>query len=173
MLSYPFPFVTQPQHVDKVDASSSEYHNSLRSKNIPITSKDHLHRTASELQLRADEQIAEQRDYIFFSRVVNGIHQSMVEGQPKGKLQAEGQLCLRRVLDARQMPTGFTICSTALLTPTSPAMSGYESDIGLPLEDDDSLIYAPLLADLHAIASEAMAISHHADDPGMIFELDL
>lgn len=52
----------------------------IRSKSIPISSS-HFHRTASEIQLYLDEQIAEQRDYVFYSRLVNGIRNNQSTGK--------------------------------------------------------------------------------------------
>lgn len=58
--------------------TSQETH---RSSNIPLPSS-HVHRTASELQLRLEEEVAEARDLNMFYRMVNGIREKQQAKDP-------------------------------------------------------------------------------------------
>lgn len=52
-----------------------------RSSNIPLPSS-HVHRTASELQLRLDQEVAEARDLNMFYRLVNGVREKQQVKDP-------------------------------------------------------------------------------------------
>jgi hypothetical protein len=86
----PAPACEQAQE----DSTSDQF----KSQSIPICKN--LHRTLSEVQLCADEQLAEQRDYAFFSRIVNGISKSQTSGTNQ-YLQMENQVCLAHIIQTR------------------------------------------------------------------------
>ena len=72
--------------------------NSTRSQSIPIT--EGLYRTASEIQLCLDEEVAEQRDFAFYARLMNGISLSHSKGS-NWVLQRENQDCLLHIMQTR------------------------------------------------------------------------
>jgi hypothetical protein len=172
-----YPFGYFPHHAD--NSSPSQHHTGMRrSQNIPIHPEGPVKRSFSEIQLCADQQIAEQRDYLFFSRVIHGIQQSMVEGQPYGKLQVENNLCLRHVFETRldnetvvfngSPPITTEVVPIGLVMPEEP-------NVGLPLdeEEDHPTTMSSLPHLIYRITSDALSLTQHADDCGMIFELDL
>lgn len=71
---------------------------SPKSQNIPI-SKPVL-RTASEAQLCLDEQIADQRDYVFYSRLVKGISRTQTKSHDMC-LRMENHRCLAHITQTR------------------------------------------------------------------------
>lgn len=74
--------------------------NKSKSASIPISPKS-IRRTASENQLSEDEAMADYKDYIFYSRIVNGI--SRQNSQRKDvQLLYENQLCLGNIMRTRQ-----------------------------------------------------------------------
>ena len=74
--------------------------NKSKSASIPISPKS-IRRTASENQLSEDEAMADYKDYIMYSRIVNGI--SRQNSQRKDvQLLYENQLCLGNIMRTRQ-----------------------------------------------------------------------
>ena len=74
--------------------------NKSKSASIPISPKS-IRRTASENQLSEDEAMADYKDYIVYSRIVNGI--SRQNSQRKDvQLLYENQLCLGNIMRTRQ-----------------------------------------------------------------------
>jgi len=71
-----------PRHFNNKDRPTL-----LRSKSIPI--RDVIKRTPSELQLREEEEVADFRDYLMFTRIVDGMT----------KRQADSQDCRSRLVN--------------------------------------------------------------------------
>jgi hypothetical protein len=69
---------------------------------IPIThNSSSLRRTASETQLSEDEAEADYKDFLFYSRVVNGIISKQHSFYEDGSLKQETQQCLESIVRAR------------------------------------------------------------------------
>jgi hypothetical protein len=134
------------QNAGDVHTAMSLSHN-MKSQSIPIS--NNILRTASELQLCMDEHIADQRDYAFFSRLVNGISQTQNFSKDR-YLQMENQVCLSHIMETRQ----------------GGQQQGPEDwSLGISID-------APMDREhVHAIASDALALAT-TDEEG-IFELDL
>jgi hypothetical protein len=81
----------------------SPHSKSQRSENIPIVNS--LKRTPSELQFNEDEVIADMRDYLMFSRIVQRLakvqRQSSNGKHNNYKLRRETDLCLAHVIHTR------------------------------------------------------------------------
>ena len=72
------------------------------SASIPITHNGNsLRRTASETQLHEDEIEADYKDYMFYSRVVNGIMSKQHSFYKDDTLKHETQQCLNNIVRAR------------------------------------------------------------------------
>jgi hypothetical protein len=71
----------------------------MKSQSIPI-SNSHV-RTASEIQLRIDEEIAEHRDFMFYSRLKKGTSQTEQEESQNKYLRMENQVCLTHITQTR------------------------------------------------------------------------
>ena len=69
-----------------------------KTHSIPISNG--LLRTASEIQLCVDEALAEQRDRVFYSRLVNGIRQTQGLSQNR-QIRIENQVCLNHIMQTR------------------------------------------------------------------------
>ena len=115
---------------------------SIKSQSIPIS--EGLYRTASEIQLCQDEEVADQRDYAFYSRVVSGISQSQCQSK-SWHLKRENHMCLLHIMQTRN----------------NGAKHEDDDDdwaLGRSLEQslDDQLV--------HSIASEAVALTTSPDD---------
>ena len=153
----------------------------FKSQSIPICKN--LNRTPSELQLCMDEELAEERDYAFFARLVNGIGNS---GCTSRYLQMENQNCLAHIIQTRH----------ERLVPASSSLSANEPTFSL----DEQIMLAQQqqtnddqwslgLADMeqpvdnynnhyhhhhhHAISTESSLQPTEDDDDGAIFDLDL
>lgn len=137
----------------------------IRSQSIPISSS-HFHRTASEIQLCLDEQIAEIRDHLFFSRVVNGIEQSKLCGKNR-YLQMQNEMCLAHVMQTRTETAPSQKRMTFLSVPENDDWS-----VGLPV-DAPSNLYEQTMQDVRAITADAVALANQTEDQGMIFDLEL
>ena len=121
------------------------------SQSIPITKG--LYRTASEVQLCLDEEVAEQRDYAFYSRVLNGISSSQRKGNPNNyMLQRENQDCLLHIMQTR---------NNGILATTRRE----QNDDCYETTSNDNFL-------LQSITSVALALSESSEEEG-IFELDL
>ena len=70
----------------------------LKSQSIPISG---MHRTASEVQLCEDEALADYRDYIVYSRIVNGICRQQ-ETNHNRYFRKENDKCLAHIMSTRQ-----------------------------------------------------------------------
>mmetsp|Transcript_21511 Transcript_21511/g.40172 ORF Transcript_21511/g.40172 Transcript_21511/m.40172 type:complete len:209 (+) Transcript_21511:47-673(+) len=70
-----------------------------RSSSIPISGMSSLRRTASETQLSEDEAEADYKDFLFYSRVVNGISKQVQE--QSSDFKHENQQCLENIVRAR------------------------------------------------------------------------
>jgi hypothetical protein len=77
----------------------------LRSRSIPINGGG-MRRTASELQLSQEEEVADFRDYIMYSRIVAGICRTQ-EGTNDFQLKQENNMCLAHVIGTRNDSTKF------------------------------------------------------------------
>jgi hypothetical protein len=130
-----------------------------KSQSIPI-SKAILPRTASELQLCVDEQLADQRDYDFYSRLVNGISQSQQISQ-NNHLRMENQMCLAHIMQTRQDADADAAAMAAhhQQQQQERAFSYHNS----PMDEEF----------VHAITTDALAIAISQEDEEGIFELDL
>eukprot|EP00429_Kryptoperidinium_foliaceum_P034478 CAMPEP_0176166318 /NCGR_PEP_ID=MMETSP0120_2-20121206/85060_1 /TAXON_ID=160619 /ORGANISM="Kryptoperidinium foliaceum, Strain CCMP 1326" /LENGTH=190 /DNA_ID=CAMNT_0017503853 /DNA_START=385 /DNA_END=957 /DNA_ORIENTATION=+ len=157
------------------DMRASSPSQTMKSQSIPISSS-HFHRTASEIQLCLDEQIAEQRDSLFYSRVIHGIQESQMYGKNRN-LQMQNQMCLVHVMQTRaDKATTFSSLpkstTTSLMKFTHQDVEDIESSIGLPIETDPS---SPELStpDYSQLTSEALSLANMDLDQDMIFDLDL
>lgn len=145
----------------------------MRSRSIPISSS-HLHRTASEIQLCLDEKIAEYRDNLFYSRVVNGIRQSQLMSKDQS-LQTQNQHCLLHIMQARKDTSRHGLLKGFI----EPDI--FEEDdwaIGLPMETilSSRKPYLPSIPprnDTHAITKSDIELATCADDQIMIFDMEI
>lgn len=71
-----------------------------KSQSIPISNSGGMQRTASEVQLYEEEEMADFRDYVMFTRIVNGIVRTQEETKDY-KLKQENDTCLAHVIGAR------------------------------------------------------------------------
>lgn len=137
---------------------------STQSQSIPIANQ--LPKTQSELQLRMDEAIAEQKDFLFFSRVVKGISDSQ-DYIHSHNFRLQNQSLVSHIIHTRQ---------------------GVEQRGGQPaqkykdilLDEDDwtpglSSIdpYPDRAAFLHSVTASALAVAELDMDDEGIFVLDL
>jgi hypothetical protein len=130
----------------------------LTSQSIPISKA--MLRTASEVQLCVDEQLAEQRDYVFYSRLVNGISQSQRISQ-NNYLRMENQMCLAHIMQTRQDAHAAAMAAHHQQQQQQEEWAfGYHNS---PMDKEF----------VHAIATDALAIAISQDDEEGIFELDL
>lgn len=67
----------------------------LKSQSIPISG---MHRTASEVQLCEDEALADYRDYVVYSRIVNGISRQQ---ETNHFFRQENNKCLAHIVSTR------------------------------------------------------------------------
>lgn len=70
----------------------------VKSQSIPISG---AHRTASELQLCEDEALADYRDFVVYSRIVNGISRQQERPCHNLYLQQENARCLTHIVSTR------------------------------------------------------------------------
>lgn len=70
----------------------------VKSQSIPI--QNHMQRTASELKLCEDEEMADFRDYVFFSRVIDGIARQQ-RATESSWLRQENDECLAHIIGTR------------------------------------------------------------------------
>jgi hypothetical protein len=75
------------------------------SRSIPIQ-QNHMKRTASEIKLCEDEEMADFRDYIFFTRVIDGIARQQLATESSW-LRQENNECLAHIIGTR---TGGASC---------------------------------------------------------------
>ena len=151
----------------------------MRSQRIPISST-HLNPSASELQLCLDEEIAEQRDHLFYSRVVRGIQQSQLAGKDYD-LQMQNQLCLAHIMQAHGDSTQKTHYPKYPGFLGAPIEDPEEEDwaVGMPIDSAcPTLSYyptrtSPTRRDFHSIATHAIELVNSAEEEGMIFDMDL
>ncbi len=118
----------------------------MRSQSIPISKNLP---TAYEVQLCVDEQIAEQRDYVLYSRLVQGISQTQDQSHDK-RLQMENQMCLSHIMQTRQDGQSY------------PEKKDWSLGFSHDAQFDKDLV--------HSIALDAFAIATSEEG---IFELDL
>jgi hypothetical protein len=97
-----------------------------------------------------DEQIAEQRDYVFYSRLVQGIGQTQYQSLDKC-LQMENQMCLSHIMQTRYEGQSY------------PEKEDWSFEFSHDAQFDKDLVYS--------IAADALAVAT-SDEEG-IFELDL
>lgn len=69
----------------------------VKSQSIPING---MHRTASELQLCEDEALADYRDFVVYSRIVNGITRQQ-EKSHNLRYRQENDKCLAHIVSTR------------------------------------------------------------------------
>jgi hypothetical protein len=72
--------------------------NKAKSQSIPIQSG--IRRTSSELQLCEEQDLADFRDYVMFTRIVDGIYKTQQETKDY-KLKQENDLCLAHIIGTR------------------------------------------------------------------------
>jgi hypothetical protein len=70
----------------------------LKSQSIPISG---AHRTASEVQLCEDEALADYRDFVVYSRIVNGISRQQERPSRNLYLRQENARCLTHIVSTR------------------------------------------------------------------------
>lgn len=145
----------------------------MKSRSIPI-SNGHFRRTESEMQLCLDEHIADQRDFAFFSRLVDGIQQSQAHGTNL-YLQMQNQSCLKHIHQTRSDSRSEFTSTTASLSVIPPFE---ESSIGLSI--DDSQDHAGANAGFFSLDESENTIpgtldhaEYNAISDGMVFDLDL
>jgi len=133
------------------------------------------------MQLCLDEQIAEIRDQLFFSRVVNGIEQSKMYGKDR-YLQMQNEMCLAHIMQTRTMDA-TTAATTTATTTTSlyqrplTMLSVPETDdwsVGLPIDAPPSTNFSEhTMYEVRAITADAIALANQTEDQGMIFDMEL
>jgi hypothetical protein len=69
-----------------------------KSASIPISNS--IRRTSSENQLSQDEAVADYKDFLFFSRVVDGISRQQRDLK-NGSFRHENQMCLAHIVRTR------------------------------------------------------------------------
>ena len=158
----------------------------MKSQSIPIGKV--IPRTPSEVQLCMDEAIAEERDYMFFCRLVQGISQTQ-ESSRNMYLRYENEACLAHVYrtrhDQQQKPLYDNEDFTAsyvpktLLPQTIPPTGQFDADEWAPglsgLEVPPHHHSTPSMSYVDSITTKALAIaeSDDDDDDDAIFELEL
>ena len=85
--------ISLPNQEDLYDATAM---NSSKSASIPIT----MRRAMSQHQMTEEEAEADYRDFLFYSRVVNGISDSQKHYQ-NGMLKTVNQECLNNIVKTR------------------------------------------------------------------------
>jgi hypothetical protein len=80
--------------------SPLEDSDTVRSQSIPIC-QTALRRTASELKLSEDEATADFHDYIFFSRLLEGIAKQQEQETVSSKFLRESDECLAHIIGTR------------------------------------------------------------------------
>jgi len=70
----------------------------VKTQSIPVLNR--MKRTASELQLRQDEELADYRDYVMFSRIVDRMSRSQKDMVSR-HLRRENDQCLAHVIGVR------------------------------------------------------------------------
>lgn len=85
--------ISLPNQEDLYDATAM---NTSRSASIPIT----MRRTMSQHEMTEEEAEADYRDFLFYSRVVNGITDSQKHYQ-NGMLKTVNQECLNNIVKTR------------------------------------------------------------------------
>ncbi|CAB9523301.1 expressed unknown protein [Seminavis robusta] len=71
----------------------------VKSQSIPISG---VHRTASEVQLCEDEALADYRDFVVYSRIVNGISRQQDQRPSRDLyLRQENDRCLSHIMSTR------------------------------------------------------------------------
>jgi hypothetical protein len=79
-----------------------------KSLSIPI-SPNKMRRTASEIQLHEDEALADWRDYVMYSRIVNGMNEKraqrmMNHGRRRHHHKSSTDQCLANIIRTRNLP---------------------------------------------------------------------
>jgi hypothetical protein len=72
-----------------------------------------MRRTASETQLYEDEAEADYKDFMFYSRVVNGIISKQPSLYQDDSLKHENHQCLQNIVRARHDATNATVSNAA------------------------------------------------------------
>ena len=90
-------FISDSSHHSKLPPASSPQ---IKSPSIPIVGS--IDRTSSEIQLCLDEEVAERRDYAFYSRVLDGISRSQPSNSSNWILKRENQNCLQHIMQTRR-----------------------------------------------------------------------
>jgi hypothetical protein len=137
----------------------------LKSQSIPITG---VHRTASEVQLCEDEALADYRDFVVYSRIVNGISRQQQRPSRNLYLRQENARCLTHIVSTRhdkneacfddaccakrmslQTMSHHIVQDMAMANPRDDYFCGEEPPEGdvtsmmrLPQEEDDEEIFA-------------------------------
>ena len=136
--------------------SSDESPITTKSASIPISKN--IPKTPSEIQLCMDEAIADQRDYVFYSRLVKGI--SMTQSLSQNQyIRLENQVCLSHIINTRN---DYPRCQTAADDDWSPGQSNLRS------QDYNDF--------LQNVAANALALAQSDDseeEEGGIFDLEM
>lgn len=148
----------------------------MKSQSIPIGKV--IPRTASELQLCMDEAIAEERDYMFYCRIVQGISQTQERMSRNRYLQYENQACLAHVIRTRHDQQHKQDQNGVYVPPNMPSTTYYEDDWAPGLsgfEQQPPLSSGASLSIVDSITSKALAIAESPDDgyDEGIFDLEL
>ena len=163
-----------PRICEQAQQQEEESDYQFRSQSIPICKN--LNRTASELQLCVDEQLAEQRDYAFFSRLVNGIGKCQNTGTSP-YLQMENQVCLAHIIQTRHEKITPEPCSDQW----QPEQQQHDEQWSIGLTDEPGYVINDndnsnnnYYHNLSMVPSHPIAIGSSAmEDDGAIFDLDL
>jgi hypothetical protein len=125
----------------------------MKSHSIPISNS--LVKTASEIQLCIDEQIAEHRDFMFYSRLKKGISQTQQEESHNKYLRRENQVFLTHITQTR--------------VDSQRQLEEEGWSLGLSMD-------TPMNSEfLHSVATEAFFTTAKPDDDNeeCFFELDM
>jgi hypothetical protein len=96
--SYYFPSEQNTSFSDRGSRRPCKEVPKSKSQSIPIQSG--VRRTSSELQLCEEQDLADFRDYVMFTRIVDGICKTQQETEDY-KLKQENDLCLAHIIGTR------------------------------------------------------------------------
>ena len=112
----------------------------VKTQGIPIRSSS-MKRTPSELQLKEEEELADYRDYVMFSRIVDRMSRSQRETMSR-HLRYENDQCLAHVIKTRNsgVETSTRPPSFPFLDPSRVTLSDMDNlveQFAVAMEDDE------------------------------------
>ena len=146
----------------------------MKSPSIPIGKT--ISKTPSEVQLCMDEAIADERDYVFYCRLVKGISLTQEKALDR-TLRYENQACLAHVVRTRHRDPKSSSDATVQNEHQLHQKWLYPYHYQLPYQPEED--WTPGLSDLEpstissrlgSLAAEALAIAGAEDDT--IFDLE-